>query len=271
MEGQIRPVVNGAAPILLHINFGMSTKLVRTLLPIITSMILLPAAQAKRNAQRNFLCSASIATTSTYYTPSAKVICNSNKPCGAFKEIVDIQGSGTLSKGKIYTFTGKTVDIGECETSLGKGNTCLIPYISVAADLNYHELGDIIEVPALKGKEIRLENGKIMKHPGYFIVDDRGAASHIRGPNRFDVYTGSHDQNDPKNAFGSDASSDLRMVDKKECGPSKAFNTVKTGSAKYKQSQQAINQSLHGAGEEPVFAVNSPSSKTPYSESLGVR
>lgn len=228
-----------------------------------------PSAYGKREA---FLCEKTIATTSTYYTPSAKVICNTNKPCAKFKEIISVQGSGTLSKGTIYTSTGKTVDIGDCDTSVGKGNTCLIPYVSVAADLRYNELGDIIEVPALKGKEIRLSNGKTMRHPGYFVVDDKGAKSHISGPNRFDIYTGPHDLDDPKNAFGTEAPAVLRMTDKTECGPHKAFKAIKPGDTKYKEAQVAINQSLHAAGEEPVFAVNSGSaSKSTYSESYGAR
>lgn len=232
-------------------------------------ILMVPPAYGKRDA---FLCAPSIATTSTYYTPSAKVICKSNTPCATFKEIVDVQGSGTLSKGKIFTSTGKTVDIGNCETSIGRGNTCLLPYVSVAADLRYNELGDIIEVPALKGKEIRLSNGKIMKHPGYFIVDDKGAKSHVSGPNRFDIYTGPHDLDDPNNAFGTEAPAVLRMTDKTECGPHKAFKAIKPGDAKYKVAQVAINQSLYAAGEEPVFAVNNgPASKSPYSESYGAR
>lgn len=237
------------------------------LFPTITAMILAPSAYANRGG----LCQPSVATTSTYYTPSAKVVCKSNKPCEKFKEMVGVQGSGTLSKGKIYTFQGKTVDIGDCDTSIGKGNTCLIPYVSVAADLRYHELGDIIEMPALKGKIITLPNGKKFVHPGYFIVDDRGAASYIRGENRFDVYTGPHDLDDPRNAFGQDAPPELRMVDTKECGPHKNFKVIKPSSAQYRKSQVAIDQSLHAAGEETVFASNIPSSSSGYSESLGVR
>lgn len=236
-------------------------------------MILVPAAYGSKGG----LCSPSIATTSTYYTPSAKVICKSTTPCQEFKDIVDIQGSGTLKKGTILTHTGKMVDIGNCETSYGKGNTCLIPYVSVAADLQYHELGDIIEMPSLKGKVLTLPNGKKFKHPGYFIVDDKGAKSHVRGENRFDVYTGPHGIDDPDNEFGTKASSDLRMTDKKECGSNKAYTAIKPGDAKYKQSQVAIDQSLHAAGEDPVFASNyspssvKPTSKSPYSQSLGVR
>jgi hypothetical protein len=244
----------------------MITRFLRAVFPLISSVILVSPASANRGG----LCQPSVATTSTYYTPSAKVVCNSTKPCEEFKEMVSVQGSGTLSKGTIYTSTGKTVDIGDCDTTKGKGNTCLIPYISVAADLRYHELGDIIEMPALKGKVITLPNGKKFKHPGYFIVDDRGAKSYIKGENRFDVYTGPHDLDDPKNAFGQDAPAELRMVDKTECGPHKKFIAIKPGDPQYRKSQIAINQSLHAAGEEPVFAVNMPSSSGGSSQSYGV-
>ncbi|WP_413291276.1 hypothetical protein [Bdellovibrio sp. HCB337] len=235
----------------------MTTKIKRTLFPLITSMILAPLAHARLNR-----CSASIAATTTYYTPSAKVICNSNRPCDEFKEIVNTQGSGTLGNGKIYTHTGQTVDIGDCKTTKGKGNTCLIPYISVAADLAYNELGTIIEVPHLKGKVVNLGNGKTMRHPGYFIVDDKGASTHVVGENRFDVYTGPYVPDDPNNSFGYEAAPDMQMAAENQCGAHKTFKVLEMGSAKRREAQIAINNALRAAGEDPVYAVNSTSSSS---------
>lgn len=168
------------------------------------------------------------------------------------------------------TYQGKIIDMGDCETAKGASGNCLIPYVSVAADPAYYQMGDIIEMPSMKGKEITLPSGRKMKHPGYFIVEDTGGA--IRGRNRFDFFTGGHDMHNKHNAFGSQAPENTQMISQDDCSSRKSFTVIRRGSSKYRQSQVAIDHSLHSAGEETVFASNiSAPSYNGSSDNFGVR
>ena len=83
----------------------------------------------------------------------------------------------------------------ECPYGRGPRNVCLEPYYTVAADLRFHHLGDVIYVPELKG--VTLPNGEI--HDGFFLVRDTGGR--IKGKNRFDFYTGFTPYLDSYNPF----------------------------------------------------------------------
>ena len=83
----------------------------------------------------------------------------------------------------------------ECPYGRGPKSVCLEPFYTVAADLNFHKMGDVIYVPELKG--ITLPNGEI--HDGFFIVRDTGGR--IKGKNRFDFYTGFTPYMDSYNPF----------------------------------------------------------------------
>lgn len=87
------------------------------------------------------------------------------------------------------------LDQTECPYGRGPKSVCLEPYYTVAADLRFHKLGDVIYVPELKG--ITLPNGEI--HDGFLIVRDTGGR--IKGKNRFDFYTGFTAYSDPYNPF----------------------------------------------------------------------
>lgn len=89
----------------------------------------------------------------------------------------------------------KQVDLKTCPYGLGIRNTCLDPYFTVAADLKFYKLGDVIFVPLLVG--VVMPDGQ--SHDGYFVVRDAGAA--IKGPSRFDFYTGLTKPFDPQNPF----------------------------------------------------------------------
>ncbi|WP_413290288.1 3D domain-containing protein [Bdellovibrio sp. HCB337] len=205
------------------------------------------------------LCAPGIATTSTYYTPDVMKMCNSATPCKAFKKAVYWQGSGSLPGNKIYRHTGHIESIGSCKTSIGSAGTCLIPYISVAADPKYYDPGDIIRMPALKGKIMNLPGGGTMVHPGFLIVQDGGG--YIKGRNRFDFYTGSLGLMEPKkpgqkkakvvyeNSFGYGAPKDVRMVDTRECGENKAFHVIRRGYVGYEASLAAIDDALRDADQ----------------------
>lgn len=83
----------------------------------------------------------------------------------------------------------------ECPYGRGPKNVCLEPYYTIAADLNFHKLGDVIYVPDLKG--ITLPNGEV--HDGFLVVRDSGGR--IKGRNRFDFYTGFTPYTDSYNPF----------------------------------------------------------------------
>lgn len=202
-------------------------------------------------------CKNSIAQSTIYYVPHVREICKSNSPCPKFRSEVKLQGSGTLANGKNLKYTGKTVDIGDCSTARGAAGRCLIPYMSVAADPRHFRMGDVIEIPAMRGKKINMPDGKVINHPGYFIVMDTGGA--IKGPNRFDFFTGAHEANDPKNEFGYQGSADTVMYQKNVCNPRKAFKIHRIGSAGY------------NTGISKIKAVYNDTVETPNSRSGGTR
>lgn len=109
-----------------------------------------------------------------------------------------------IAKEPIFSILEQT----ECPYGRGPRNVCLEPYYTIAADLNFHKLGDVIYVPDLKG--ITLPNGEI--HDGFFMVRDTGGK--IKGRDRFDFYTGFTPHLDPYNPF-----SNARLQDKKTAMP----------------------------------------------------
>ncbi|KYG67257.1 hypothetical protein AZI86_09640 [Bdellovibrio bacteriovorus] len=210
------------------------------------------ALAAKKRKAKAGGCGAGIATSSVYFVPHIKDYCPTPKPCKAFKDEVRMQGSGTMSDNHVYTYTGKTRDIGDCDTAIGAAGECLIPFVSIAADPKFYSMGDVISMPAMKGKEIQLPNGKKMLHPGYFIVHDTGGA--IKGPNRFDFFTGSFDDHNSNNAFGYDGFSDLAMTDIKSCNKKKQFNVVRRGNDKYDSIITAIDHAKLGMAVPKMMA-----------------
>lgn len=187
----------------------------------------------------------SIASSTVYFVPHVNDYCPTEEPCEEFIEQVKLQGSGTLPGNKILTYTGEVVSTGACETAFGASGKCLKPYISVAADPLFYKMGDIIEMPAMKGAVLTLPNGKTMIHPGYFIVEDTGAS--IRGRNRFDFFTGPYGMNDPDNAFRSRALKRFRFQDSSDRSLHKAFSVTRLGAASYDTKLAMIEKSVKGA------------------------
>lgn len=212
------------------------------------------------NASGAGLCSNEIAATTTYFVPHIKDYCPSPTPCAKFKKEVKMQGSGTLYGNKILTYQGKTVDLGNCETAFGASGKCLMPFISVAADPRYYRMGDVIEMPSLRGKVIPLPNGKTMVHPGYLIVQDKGGA--IKGRNRFDIFTGSYDSTDIRNAFGSLGSPEMRMADKNECVARKAFTVVRREGSSYNSIIASIEDAVNGANSSGTMVAQAGSASS---------
>ncbi|MFN7729644.1 MAG: 3D domain-containing protein [Bdellovibrio sp.] len=98
-----------------------------------------------------------------------------------------------------------------CEGSIGSvagsGGMCLTPFFSVAADPSKYSIGDVICIPGLKGKKMKVTATRSVRHTGCLIVGDKGAA--IKGENRFDFFTGTVAQG-PANPFNE-------FIDKKSC------------------------------------------------------
>jgi hypothetical protein len=78
------------------------------------------------------------------------------------------------------------VDENACPFGLGVANGCLVPFMTVAADLRHFRPNDVIFVPMVAAAKIQLLNGDF--HPGYFVVKDLGGS--INGSGRFDFFVG---------------------------------------------------------------------------------
>lgn len=99
----------------------------------------------------------------------------------------------TTRRGDVPTFSENIKK--ECPYGLGAKDVCLDPYYTVAADLKFHKLGDVIFVPSVRG--VHLPNGET--HDGYFIVRDSGAG--VKTEKRFDFFTGFDHNTDASNVF----------------------------------------------------------------------
>jgi 3D (Asp-Asp-Asp) domain-containing protein len=204
---------------------------------------------------RGPLCDWTIATTSIYFVPHIKDYCPTSNPCPKFRRQVRMQGSGTLPGNRVLTYQGKIKSLGSCETAVGAAGKCLKPYISVAADPRYYNMGDIIQMPSMKGRVMTLPNGKIMTHPGYFIVEDVGGA--IKGPNRFDFFTGSAGLTNTLNSFGTKGSPASQLQDVSDCSPRKSFGFMRRGSLGNKVALAAIDKAIDDATPSRAFASRS--------------
>lgn len=197
-----------------------------------------------------FACGAGIAKSTVYFLPDVVDYCKSSKPCPKFKKAVAMQGSGRLPGNRVLKYNGKTLNVGSCSTTTGARGDCLLPYVSIAADPRFYSIGDIIQMPALAGKQMSLPDGRELTHPGYFIVHDVGAW--IKGENRFDFFTGTYNQSVKGNAFGQRGLADIRMVDKNECSPHKKFSVIRRNSDQWQVAMDAITESqtrpTHGNG-----------------------
>ncbi|WP_413294603.1 3D domain-containing protein [Bdellovibrio sp. HCB185ZH] len=134
---------------------------------------------------------------------------------------------GNIATTTLYNMDGLSRQ--GCKTGRGKAGTCIIPFISIAADEDHNRMGTIISMPGMHGKKVKLPNGKIVSHPGYFLIEDTGGA--VQGRNKFDFFVG----NPPVNAtsFGNVENQDVPLVDKTVCIDAKKFVKI----PKYKPSE----------------------------------
>jgi hypothetical protein len=222
----------------------------------ISTVFLFFAAQA-------FACTVPIATTTFYYTPDAKAICGryyskSQKPCPKFIADANMQGSGIQSPGLLYRYKQSPRELENgCRTTFGYAGKCLIPYVSIAADPNYHNMGDYVSMPAMKGKKVTLFDGRVLTHPGYFRVDDTGGA--IDGRTRFDFYTGSLGLGQKKNSFSDTSGTDFSMENKKICSVRKTYEIVKSSQEKaYAKAAIANFEKAFNGGVPSTGPIISP-------------
>lgn len=141
------------------------------------------------------------------------------KVCPRFRSEVRMQGSGLLQTPQgtyVLRYTGR-VERQNCNgTVKGAAGRCLMPFFSIAADPRYHRLGDIVYVPEMAGRLVRLPpDNREISHPGYFRVDDVGGA--IKGRNRFDFYTGTMGPRANNNFFGSRGPRGTQMATANQC------------------------------------------------------
>ena len=126
------------------------------------------------------------------YSPSGKAL---ERMCEKdFKRCL-MEGSCFVMKNKVfksydyYNRIGgrsrfKSDDTEKCPYGYGVRRSCLDPYFTVAADRRYYKAGEVIFVPQLVG--MKLPSGAT--HDGFMIVRDIGGM--IKGPRRFDFFTG---------------------------------------------------------------------------------
>ncbi len=207
---------------------------------LIGFVLIVPSAEAKRkrsgkSGKKKYsevnLCGNKTATTTVYNLPKEDKK-ETWKGFKTFQDSVKMQGSGRRTNGNIARYKGPDVKTrSSCNTTTTSASgKCLMSYFSVAADPKYYKMGDIIYMRSLD-KDIKLPNGRTVRHPGFLIVQDVGGA--IKGPNRFDFFVG------PIDATAS-SFKDPKIADKKSC-ENKGFEKLERGSGKYNDALAQIH------------------------------
>ena len=131
-------------------------------------------------------------------TPNDELIA---KVCTRFFKVLAMEGTGVLQdRGKGRQTINWAGDyrfkvMEKCIYGEGVNGLCLIPYHTIAADLEVYPVGTIIYIPRAAG--IKLPNGSI--HNGVFVVRDTGGAFRGVGAKRVDLFVGS--EGDTNNVF----------------------------------------------------------------------
>lgn len=91
----------------------------------------------------------------------------------------------------------KIIPKAQCSYGYGVQNLCLVPFVSIAADLKHFDVGDVLYVDGLKGTQVPdpLHPGRWWSHDGHVVVTDRGGS--IKGSNRFDFFIGTSHWTNP--------------------------------------------------------------------------
>lgn len=121
-------------------------------------------------------------------TPKGEVLAN---VCTRYLKVLMMEGTGILSdrgQGELtvnWAGNGRFLPVGKCVHGLGVRGKCLLPYHTIAADLEVYQVNSVIYIPRTKG--LVLPDGMI--HNGYFVVRDTGGAFRGIGARRVDLFT----------------------------------------------------------------------------------
>lgn len=138
--------------------------------------------------------------------------------CKRFASVLLMEGSGILKdrgRGKIVLNYSRKVkgtpryhELDRCKYGQGiRGDLCLLPYHTLAADNKIHKAGEIFYIPSAVG--IKLPDGTI--HDGTFVVRDTGGAFKGVGAQRIDMFTGTEpDYNNVFQKAGFDKTKQLQ-------------------------------------------------------------
>ncbi len=125
--------------------------------------------------------------------------------CTRFLKVLMMEGTGILAdrgQGELtvnWAGEGRFLPVGKCSWGLGVQGKCLLPYYTIAADLQVYAVNTLIYIPSAKG--LVLPNGD--KHNGYFLVRDTGGAFRGIGGKRVDLFTAlDPDNNNPFSRAG---------------------------------------------------------------------
>lgn len=74
----------------------------------------------------------------------------------------------------------------------GVNGYILVPYRTIAVDPKYIHFGDVVFIPKARGYTLRMPDGSLAYHDGYFLAADRGG---LVGERHFDIFCGLRDDN----------------------------------------------------------------------------
>lgn len=154
------------------------------------------------------------------------------KFCPNFIADFKLQGTATVilndTKRVINVGHGGSVQLvpkGVCPFGYGVANLCLIPYVTIAADLGSpYNAKDVIFVKAIRGTIVPdpFDSSKDWTHDGYLVIADTGGS--INGSNRFDFYVGTANWRSATFPWRQDHLMDVNprmgkfsITDKREC------------------------------------------------------
>ena len=249
--------------------------------PVLRLLLASPFIVGSQLAQGwdQYRCPAGVVTSTVYNLPTQSDP-RSYSDFKSFNDSVGINGSGVTADGKILHYFQMTKSgrhyypkknakpmVNQCADSMGSPTTigargrCLTPFFSIAADLSIYPVGTIIEVPSMKGKKVSLppDFTRTVTHPGYFVVDDTGAA--IKGSNRFDFFTGTTSPKDTRNDFGNRQAStknggDRSMLFSDTHACNKGFKVISRRNAGYDSALAEVNSVISGENSTnpPILA-----------------
>jgi len=168
----------------------------------------------KIRANREQFPAKTLSKATQYFTPMFEPGANGRLQKKDRRSCINIEGS-CIVKDFLYNWSSKSEPWGKMYTrreipfKFGKGSgqsyynktNALDPCRTLAADPKVYSMGTVIYFPSMRNK-ICPQSGKVVD--GCFIVSDVGSA--IKGPGRFDVFTGECANYNSSNSTCADAS-----------------------------------------------------------------